>query len=133
MDLEHNQRLRGFIRNTLGCGCPDEVLDRIDYTRSDIAQEPVVKLTRIDVGGTLLVYVIEGEDDLNRLGDILPVILSTGLVERARREFNRLRVVVATSSPDRLRPALESLFSASAPADDKVHLHVVAIGDLPFD
>jgi hypothetical protein len=133
VEIEHNERVRGFIRTTLGCGCPDAVLERIDYTRSDISQEPEVKLTRIDVGGQLLVYVLEGEEDPNRLSDVLPVVLSAGLVERERREFNRLRVVVATSRPDELRPVLDGIFGASAPADDKVHFHVVATEDLPFD
>ena len=133
MHSEWNERMQSFIRSTLGCGCPDQILQRIDFTRTDLAQEPAVKLSRIDVGGQLLVYVLEGEEDPTRLSDVLPAIISTGLIERGKREFNRLRVVVAADRPDELQPVLERLFDASAPKDDKLHLHVISTMELPFD
>ncbi|MGD9253533.1 MAG: hypothetical protein PVG92_06330 [Holophagae bacterium] len=133
MVSDWNERMQSFIRTTLGCGCPDEVLQWIDFTRTDLAEEPAVKLSRIDVGGQLLVYVLEGEEDLARLADVLPAIISTGLIERGKREFNRLRVVVATDRPAELQPELERIFSASAAKDDKLHLHVVSTMELPFD
>jgi hypothetical protein len=133
MHSDWNERLRDFIRTTLGCGCPDEVLEWIDFSRTDLAQEPAVKLTRIDVGGQLLVYVLEGEENPARLQDVLPAIISTGVIERSKREFNRLRVVVASDRPEELRTPLEQIFNASAPKDDKIHLHVVSTMELPFD
>ncbi len=133
MKSQWNERLRDFIRTTLGCGCPDEVLDLIDFTRTDLAQKPAVKLTRIDVGGQLLVYVLEGEENAQRLQDVLPAIISTGVIERGRHEFNRLRVVVGSDRPEELRPVVERIFGASAPRDEKIHLHVVSTMELPFD
>lgn len=126
-------RLQTFIRTTLGCGCPEEVLQWIECSQSAPVPEHDLLLTRIDVGGRLLVYVIEGEEAPERAADALPALLAAGLAERSRAGFNRLRLVVACGDPDAIRPAAEQVFAASAPRDDRVHLHVVAAHDLPFD
>jgi len=90
-------------------------------------------LTRIDVGGRLLVYVIEAGDDPGPAADALGAVVAAGTVERNRGAFNRLRVVVATDDRDTLGPQLMSSFKESAPRDDRVHLHVIAVNELPFD
>jgi hypothetical protein len=54
-------------------------------------------------------------------------------VERDGAGFNRLRVVVAADDPATLRPTAERIFSESAPVDDRLHLHVVKVGELPFE
>jgi hypothetical protein len=126
-------RLQTFIRSTLGCGCPDEVLECIQFSRSDLAIQHEVRLTRIDVGGRLLVYVIEAGNDPRPAAEALRAVVAAGTVERNRAGFNRLRVVVATGDRDASGPEMERSFEDSAPLDDHVHLHVIAVGDLPFD
>jgi hypothetical protein len=130
---EQTARLRTFIQSTLGCGCPDEVLEWIQCTHTELAQECDTRITRIDVGGQLLVYVleIEGHDWLAE--EALPAVISAAIVDRATSCFNRLRVVVAVDDPEEMKPRLERSFNGSAPADNKVHLHVVRPTDLPFD
>jgi hypothetical protein len=125
-------RLRDFIRSTLGCGCPDETLQWIECSHSHDAPAHDLRLTRIDVGGTLLVYVIESELGPDAAAAAVPAVVASGLVERASGGFNRLRIVVAGSDPETLRPLAAAHFAASAPRDDRVHLHVVANEDLPF-
>jgi hypothetical protein len=126
------QQMKHFIRHTLGCGCPDEFLESIECTRSDVTPAHDIRLLRIDVGGRLLVYVIEGGDNPQTAAEALPAVLAAGMVERATGGFNRLRVVVACADPESSGPPLEHSFNASAPRDDKVHLHVIAEGELPF-
>jgi hypothetical protein len=130
---EQTTRLRTFIRSTLGCGCPDEVLEWIQCTHTEFNQEQDTRITRIDVGGQLLVYVLEIEGPDQRAAEALPAVIAAATVDRATSCFNRLRVVVALDDPDEMRPRIEASFDGSAPADDKVHLHVVSTTDLPFD
>ena len=130
---EQTSRLRTFIRSTLGCGCPDDVLEWIQCTHTELAQEQDTRIARIDVGGQLLVYVLEIEGHDRRAEEALPAVISAAIVDRATSCFNRLRDVVAVDDPEEMKPRLECVFNGSAPADDKVHLHVVRTTDLPFD
>ena len=125
-------RMQDFIRSTLGCGCPDEVLQRIECSRSEPIPEHHLTLTRIDVGGRLLVYVVEGDETPEMIADALPAVMAAGLAERERAGFNRLRLVLSSSEPDAVLPLAQRVFAESAPRDDKIHLHVVAVDDLPF-
>ena len=132
MTNDRSSRLRTFIRSTLGCGCPDEVLRRIDCTHTTPTHELDAGLSRIDVGGQLLVYVLHVTTNPHQVAAALPVVIAAGLVERNGGGFNRLRIVVAADDPAALRPIAERAFSESAPADDHLHLHVVQVRDLPF-
>ena len=64
-------------------------------------------LSRIDVGGQLLVYVLHAIATPHQVASTLPGLIAAGLVERDGAGFNRLRVVVATDDPAALRPILE--------------------------
>jgi hypothetical protein len=130
---DQTSRLRTFIRSTLGCGCPDEVLQWIDCTHTTVNCDQDTRLSRIDVGGQLLVYVLHASGNPHQVAATLPAIVASGLVERDGAGFNRLRVVVAADDPATLRPTAERIFSESAPVDDRLHLHVVKVGELPFE
>jgi hypothetical protein len=132
VESTQSSRLRTFIRSTLGCGCPDEVLRSIDCSHTTVDCDQDTRLSRIDVGGQLLVYVLHASGNPHQAAATLPAIVASGLVERDGAGFNRLRVVVAADDPNALRPIVEQAFSESAPADDRLHLHVVQVGDLPF-
>ena len=129
---DQNSRLQTFIRSTLGCGCPDEVLRSIDCSHTKVDCDQDTRLSRIDVGGQLLVYVLHSSGNPNQVAATLPAIVASGLVERDGAGFNRLRVVVSADDPAAFRPIVEQAFAQSAPADDRLHLHVVKVGDLPF-
>jgi hypothetical protein len=130
LDIE---RMQDFIRSTLGCGCPDEVLQWIECSRSIPVPEHSLMLTRIDVGGRLLVYVVEADETPETAVYAIPALMAAGLAERDRAGFNRLRLVLASDEPEVVRSVAEKVYSESAPRDDRVHLHVVAATDLPFD
>ena len=130
---QQTARLRSFIRSTLGCGCPDDVLEWIQCTHTELTPNEDSRITRLDVGGQLLVYVLEIDGPDRRAEEALPAVVATATVDRATGCFNRLRVVVAIDDPEEMKPGIERCFEGCAPADDKVHLHVVRTTDLPFE
>ena len=58
--IRNNEKLKGFVRNTLGCGCPEEVFEKIDVSMY-LAVGHEKEVTRIVVGDTLLIYIIAPE------------------------------------------------------------------------
>ena len=133
MTGDQTSRLQSFVRSTLGCGCPEEVLRSIHLTRIEASIESDTLFTRLDVGGQLLVYVLEVVGDPQRAAAALPAFIASGMVERDSQGFNRLRVVLATDDPEGLQPTAERIFNDSAPRDDRIHLHLVETSELPFE
>ncbi|MFV2071354.1 MAG: hypothetical protein ACC742_01695 [Thermoanaerobaculales bacterium] len=130
MHEEQSARLRHFVRSTLGCGCPEEVLQHITSSRFNLcARTP---LTRLDVGGRLLVYLFEAEEGTGISEAALREAVEHGVAERDRLGFNRLRIVVAADDPEALRPAVEGSFAVLEHSADRVNLHLVATSDLPL-
>jgi len=110
--------LVSFVRETLGCGCPDEVLARIRVGRG------VDGAPCLDVGGRLMVAVIPYED-LDRLIDSFPDTVERSRRERDLRGFNRVRMVVVHASPEVLGETLDDMLHTITAADDRVHVHVL--------
>jgi len=116
--------IRAFVRDTLGCTCPDSVFSWVDFRRNVQVGEAVLS-HRIDVGRRLLVYVLPS-DDPEQLEARLAGLIASGRQERDRLGFNRLRVVVATWDPENLGPVARRLFDGSDARDERVHLHLVS-------
>lgn len=124
--VQPDAQIKTFVQGTLGCSCPEEVFDRIvvDAGAGEISH-------RIRIGGRLLVYVLNAE----RASDIPGAVASAlqeGVRERDREHFNRLRLVVVSSAPDRIAEAAQAAFSGSPNRDDKTHLHLLNASDLGF-
>jgi len=115
--------IRRFVRDTLGCTCPDSVFSRVDSRRNVQVGEAVLS-HRIDVGRRLLVYVLPN-DDPEQLRARLAGLIASGRQERDRLGFNRLRVVVATWDLEKLGPLARELFDGADARDERVHLHLV--------
>ncbi|HEX9180013.1 MAG TPA: hypothetical protein VF859_06445 [Burkholderiales bacterium] len=116
--------LRHFIQEVLGCGCPEEVFRRIE-TR-ELSRDGV-PLTRVEVGGRLLVEVFD-TDDARQVAERLPGWVAAAVAERDARGFNRARIVISTARPDALQAAAQAAFAAIGGRDDRTHLHVVDRG-----
>lgn len=114
-----------FVRETLGCGCPDEVLARIAVDVSEHDERG------LDVGGRLLVRVLPA-DDLDRLIETFPTMVGRLLAERDRRGFHRLRMVVAHSEHEVLGDVLDAMLGVIVAADERVFLHAVDVEGLPI-
>lgn len=113
-----------FVRETLGCQCPQEVFKHIDMSHNP---ERDIKL-KINVGGRLLIYVAEIEDPAS-LDAILEKLVRTGIEERDSSGLNRFRLVVAAENLKSIKDSLMEKFDAIRQGDEKAHLHVLDRND----
>jgi hypothetical protein len=114
--------LRAFIRETLGCTCPDAVFDVVERTR-EVATPSRVPFTRWVIGGRLLVYVVAPTDGFEQIAEELAAL---GRRDRDARGLNRFRLVLASALPEADARAAERAFAGAAGEDAKAHLHCVA-------
>jgi hypothetical protein len=122
--------IEGFVRNALGCTCPDEVFRsvRIQHPGADFAGLSPGYL--IEIGGRLLVLVIE-TDRWEALSPPLETLVSQGRRLRDAGGFRRFRLVIATPKVTAARAALARQFAAFSDRDERLHLHVLSPADLP--
>nr|BAJ06968.1 putative uncharacterized protein [uncultured bacterium] len=118
--------LASFVREGLGCGCPDEVFSdlQIEPHPEAFIGLPIDSLVRI--GGRLMVAVCASPEWREVSGD-LKQVLEAGMSLRDHDGFNMFRLVVA---PDEAR-ITKQLFKFTPGLDDRVHLHVVSHSALP--
>lgn len=86
------------------------------------------EVTRLDVGGRLLVYVVPAAAS-QPLPSLLAAAVEAGLAERDRRSFNRLRLVLAAAEPAAIEQAARDAFAECDTIDERIHLHVVPVED----
>ena len=116
-----------FVRDSLGCTCPDEVFHEINVIRDSglFAGANTV----YEIGGRLLVAVIvpahwhDIEADLARFVD-------AGRQYRDKHGYNRFRLVVAADDEAAVR-RLPLVFDGLSNTDDRTHLHVIDPQRLP--
>ncbi len=122
-----NQAIRLFVRESLGCSCPEHVFDSIGVSeRSDLFEQAT---TVYEIGGRLFVTVMV-TDDWQTIGPSLGRIVEIGRNYRDRHGYNRFRLVIATDDGE-ARSVLEQQFAALPNTDEKTHLHVVSPLQLP--
>ena len=125
--MEKDQNTIEFVKHRLGCGCPYEVFEQIEYGETGRSQGPYART--ITLGGRLLIHIWE-VNDLSLLKNRLPALLARGLDERDRRGLNRFRAVLATDDVGAMKALAEKLFDEFGGKDEKIHLHVVHIGEV---
>lgn len=122
--MDDHTTLTHFVRVTLGCGCPDEIV-------AQTVVEAVEGQGRgLDVGGRLLVRLIPS-DDLEALVDEFPDTVRRLRDERDRRGFQRLRMVIVHREAEIVGDVLSRMLQVLAVGDDRVHIHVVADSEIP--
>jgi len=117
------QAIAAFARDTLGCGCPAEVFDRIQESLLDLPGLPD-PARRFAIGGRLLVYLVAPADPEVALAH-LAAWVAMGRAERDAQGMSRLRMVIAADDPDALSARLQPSFDALAGLDGRLHLHVL--------
>ena len=121
--LMSRQEVKRFVRDTLGCACPDEVFEHIAI--SPVNPCPGLPVDgSLEVGGRLLIY-ISFNSDIRVLKESLEEIIRQGKGIRDLRGFNRFRYVVVADEVEALNGALVPLFDALPFIDEKVHLHII--------
>lgn len=125
--MRNDQYTEEFVRKKLGCDCPDEVFEKIEYGEVNPAEG--IDARTITAGGRLLVYIWEINDP-SVLETKLPVLLALGKDERDSRGLNRFRAVLAVDDVETVRSIAQPLFEGLGDKDDKIHLHIVAKADV---
>ncbi len=123
--MNSKEAIISFVRETLGCQCPQEVFEHIDMAYTP---ERDIKL-RINVGDRLLIYVAEIEDP-DSLDAILEKLVRAGREEIDFSGLNRFRLVVAAEDLKSIKDSLLEKFDAIRQGDEKAHLHVLDRNDL---
>jgi hypothetical protein len=129
MNDTSRQQIRRFVRETLGCTCPDEVFKQIrqlDQCALFTSAHAVY-----EIGGRLCVAVYVPAN-WRALARTLGQLVAAGMQYRDQHGFNRFRLVIACCDDDAVIQ-LPQAFEALPEIDDKVHLHVVPPSQLPVD
>ncbi|MCU7922827.1 MAG: hypothetical protein KZQ88_09020 [Candidatus Thiodiazotropha sp. (ex Dulcina madagascariensis)] len=121
-----DDQITTFVRQTLGCNCPDEVFERVLVSNQEIS-EFAGPVTRIDIGGRLLVYLMPIASIGVEAAAVERAVVA-GRTDRDSRGFNRFRLVVADSSDAGQQRRVMQMFSRVAGRDEKLHLHFVQPG-----
>ena len=121
--VDSKDSLITFIKNTLGCRCPEEVFENIDV-KFIRPIENVGEFARVVVGNTLLVYVYcDGQ-----LGDVISSIEQTtnkGRDDRNKNKYNRFRLVLPDSLGKNVIEEAKVNFVSEFQFDEKLNLHFV--------
>ena len=115
--------IKKFVRQVLGCTCPDKVFEQIEDKHVASAVSPHTRV--ITIGGRLLIYIWEVNEP-GQFKENFPAMLAAGQKERDERGLNRFRAVLATDKINQNIVAEAALyFSQFAGRDDRMHFHVV--------
>ena len=90
----NNETLKAFIKETLGCGRPDQVFRKIEIGKHRV-KGYLSELSRIVVGDTLLIYITRPAADQS-FEDCVHIIATAGKAGRDSNHYNRFRLVVTT-------------------------------------
>ena len=116
-----HQKIKRFVQETLGCLCPEEVFDKIDYQK----ESSYIWGQKINIGDRLLIYIINVDSE-SEIPELIMSSMEKGVAERNQKGFNRFRLVLAVSRPDKLNSLAEKAFQNSKYIDEKTHLHVIS-------
>lgn len=121
-DTRHiNTCIKHFVREHLGCACPDKVFENITVTeQSELFSSAN---TVYEIGGRLFVAVIVPAD-WNDMSIQLGKLVVDGMQFRDQHGYNRFRLVIVTDDDD-AEKGLQRIFNDLPGIDNKTHLHVI--------
>jgi len=117
----NNEKIKAFVKDTLGCGCPDKVFEKID-TSELLTAEYEKEIVRIVIGDTLLIYIICPVNSAD-FSDSVEAIALAGKNDRDKNHYNRFRLVVSGLESDDLQAKVFGRFKTLFDIDDKMHIH----------
>ena len=120
-----------FVKQTLGCQCPDEVFSHIECEQDIHLDNDIVLNARINAGNRLLIYIVEASDVLF-IKENLSSMIKGGKKEQEKQGFNRFRLVLACDNANLLSPDADKLFDELKAGDDKMHLHLIKKKEILF-
>jgi hypothetical protein len=127
-NVENPAGVRKFVRDTLGCSCPEEVFDDLVLAADTLENGRAATRTLL-VGNRLLVVMLSCRD-WDDLSNILPQLVRHYRQTRDGMGYNRIRLVVSCDQPALLQPAASLCFASLPEVDERMHLHLLTPADL---
>ncbi len=121
----NDQSITEFVRGVLGCGCPDEVFEKIEVHRN-YKLGLSFSTTRINIGDTLLIYIVRPASSAE-LQEAIKKIVLDGREDRNTHRFNRFRLVIAADEKGLEADIATRKFAAEIGEDEKMHIHFVKV------
>jgi hypothetical protein len=121
----NDRSITEFVRDVLGCGCPDEVFKKIEVHRNYDYELPFDVL-RINIGDTLLIYLFRPASNEQLQGAVKSFVL-TGRKDRDINGFNRFRLVIVGDDKGLEFDIAARKFAAETGEDEKLHIHFVKV------
>jgi hypothetical protein len=122
--------VKRFVRQVVGCTCPDEVFKRVEVKPRSSAIRSCSTDYEINVGGRLLIVVSSDPADVFSRAR-LEKVMAEGRSARDAGRFNRFRFIVQAENAPEVQTPLSRLFEGLATKDEKTHLHVIGRKDVP--
>jgi hypothetical protein len=127
-----HQIVKEFVKESLGCQCPDEVFQDIDM---QMEKEGL----RILIGKRLIIRLYPlGKRAKSITFEKLLQMFQNGQKERDQIGFNRFRLVLVINDRDEAKQRIDDLsqkvlatFKKTKGEDDRMHLHVIEEGAVP--
>lgn len=118
--MEPNSAVKVFVQEVLGCGCPEEVFNKIETNKNT---EETIKCELI-IGERLLIRIVEFQNT-STFQTLLENQMKNGITHRDKNGFNRFRLVIACSRPDQAQQQISGLIKRLEELDGKAHLHLI--------
>jgi hypothetical protein len=118
-----------FVREVIGCDCPDSVFRHIELQRGSSAVKACSADCELRIGGRLLIVVTS--EPVARLSSQLAEVITEGKRARDEIKFNRFRLVVQTGKPIEDSEKFLRAFESLSDKDERTHVHVLPKGEVP--
>jgi hypothetical protein len=116
--------VKRFVREVVGCTCPDEVFNRVEVKPGGSAIRSCSADYEINVGGRLLIAL--SSDPIEVFSPArLEKVMAEGRSARDAGKFNRFRFIVQAANAPEVEKQLLRSFEVLAAKDEKTHLHVI--------
>ena len=122
--------VKRFVREVVGCTCPDEVFKRVEVKPESSAIRSCSADYEINVGNRLLI-VLSSEPVEGFSPARLEKVMVEGRSARDAGKFNRFRFIVQADNASEVGKQFLRLFDGLAMKDEKTHLQVIGRKDVP--
>jgi len=129
--MTDKEKIKRFVQETLGCGCPEEVFRSIDCKCDVELGGGVILHSTITIGNRLLIYVVYDTNAF--VQEHLALLVSAGKKERDSRGLNRFRLVIVTDRIPGHGDAIRRAFGELQEKDENIHLHVISSNNKYLD
>jgi hypothetical protein len=122
--MDKDDIIKRFVIDKLGCDCPAEVFNIIEWQKDVLIDDKFVVNYKINIGNRLLIYIIDIEDAIF-LNEVFLKVIKLGITERNDNNFNRFRLVIITDNIGEIGSIAQLAFKMLNINDEKIHVHVM--------